>query len=130
MKIHKIAAIAAAMVVAGAASAGDNTSTAQKIQMLDTNGDGQVSASEYTAKKGKTQADFAKVDTNADGFVTAAEMDAHAAMARQNDGSMDKDMNMDRNMNMDSNMDMNRAQGTQDTTPTPTTATPPPVDDN
>lgn len=110
MNIHKIAAFAAAMVVAGAASAGDNKSTAEKIQMLDTDGDGQVSASEYTAKEGMTQADFAKVDANADGFATSAEMEAHWAMK--------KDMG-----------DMDRAQGTQDTTPTPTTATPP-TDDN
>ena len=112
MNIHKIAAFAAIMAVAGAASAGDNKSTAEKIQMLDTDSDGRVSASEYTAKDGKTQADFAKVDANADGFATSAEMKAHWAMAKRDKGSS-----------------ADRAQGMQDTTPTTTTATPP-TDEN
>jgi len=116
MKIHKIAAFAAAMAVAGAASAGDNKSTAEKIQMLDTDADGRVSASEYTAKDGKTEADFVKVDANADGYATAAEMEAHWAMSKDK-GSMDMGS-------------MDRAQGTQDTMSTPTTATPPRDDDN
>ena len=79
MNIRKISALAAAMVVAGVASAGDDKSTAEKMQWLDTDGDGRVSAAEYTAKDGKTQADFAQVDSDGDGFASRGELESHWA---------------------------------------------------
>ncbi len=79
MKIQKLGFLVAAMAVAGVASAHNHESTAEKIRMLDTDGDGRVSQAEFTAKDGKTAADFARIDTNRDGFVTAAEMDAYKA---------------------------------------------------
>ena len=64
----------ASRAVAGFASANENGQT-DKVKMLDTDMDGQVFLSEYTAS-GKTQEDFAKeIDVNADGFVNAAEME-------------------------------------------------------
>jgi len=88
MKIQKLTFLAAAMAFAAAASANHHGSTAEKIQMLDTDGDGRVSQAEFTAKDGKTAADFARIDTNRDGYVTAAEMDAYKAMEkdRNDDG--------------------------------------------
>ena len=73
-KIKTLLAFTAAMAVAGIASAGDKGTTQDKVKMLDTDGDGQVSLAEYKAH-GKTEADFAKVDVNADGYATVAEME-------------------------------------------------------
>jgi EF hand domain-containing protein len=75
MRILKMTLAAAALVaIAGWASANENATTTDKVRMLDTDMDGQVSLTEYTAS-GKTQEDFAKIDVNADGFVNAAEME-------------------------------------------------------
>jgi hypothetical protein len=93
MKISKVAVFAAAMAFCGAAYADKHGSTADKIKMLDSDGDGQVSAAEYTAKSGMTQADFDTIDANKDGFATTAEMDAHKAMKKdtqENSEKMDK----------------------------------------
>ncbi len=79
MRITQISVLAAAMAFAASASAGGHKTTAEKIQSMDTDGDGRVSQAEFTAKDGKTAADFARIDTNRDGFITAAEMDAHKA---------------------------------------------------
>lgn len=86
MNIRKVSAIAAAMAMAGAASAGDDKSMAEKVQMLDTDGDGQVSAAEYTAKDGNTMADFAQVDQDGDGFASRGELEAHWAQHRGHKG--------------------------------------------
>ena len=51
---------------------------AETMKMLDRDGDGRVSASEYTASPGKTRAEFERIDRNADGYATAAEMGAHS----------------------------------------------------
>ncbi len=82
MSMRKVIVFAAAVTFSSLAYAGDKASTADKIKMLDTDMDGQVSAAEYTAKSGMTQADFDSIDTNKDGFATAAEMDAHKAMKK------------------------------------------------
>ncbi len=80
MKFRNAAVFAAAMAFCGTALANHHESTAEKIKMLDSDGDGQVSAVEYTAKSGMNQADFDMIDADKDGFATAAEMDAHKAM--------------------------------------------------
>ncbi len=79
MKIKQISLLAAAMALAGTAAANHHESTAEKVKMLDTDGDGRVSQAEFTAKDGKNAADFARIDANRDGYVTAAEMDAYKA---------------------------------------------------
>lgn len=86
MNIRKVSAFAAAMAVAGVAFAGDDKSMAEKMQMLDTDGDGQVSAAEYTAKDGKTMADFAQVDRDGDGFASRGELESHWAQNKDNKG--------------------------------------------
>ena len=86
MNIRKVSAIAAAMVIAGAALAGDDKSTAEKMQWLDTDGDGRVSAAEYTAKDGRTLADFAQVDSDGDGFASRGELESHWAQHRGHKG--------------------------------------------
>jgi len=75
MKTFKTMATATALLgMAGWASANENATTTHKIGMLDTDMDGRVSLTEYTAS-GKTREEFAKIDVNADGFVNAAEME-------------------------------------------------------
>lgn len=120
--VHKLTAIAAAMAVAGFASAADNKTTAEKIRMLDTDGDGRVSAAEYTAKDGKTQADFARIDTDGDGYASSAEMEAHASMKhdQRSMGGMDE-----RPQSQSTQMDQS-GQPTQSGTATQ----PPPTDEN
>ena len=68
-------AFTTAMALAGIASAGEQGTVEDKVKMLDTDGDGQVSLTEFTAHEGKTAADFAKMDVNADGYATVAEME-------------------------------------------------------
>jgi len=61
------------LLIPAVAMAGDK---GDKAKMMDTNGDGSVSAAEHTAGAQKM---FTSMDANADGNVTAAEMDAHHA---------------------------------------------------
>ena len=63
-----LAAAIGSFVFAFGASAGDD-----KMQMMDTNKDGMISAAEHSA--GVKQM-FTKMDVDGDGKVTAAEMDA------------------------------------------------------
>lgn len=65
----------AAVVLSGVAFAGDTHTPEEKVKMLDTDMDNQVSLAEATAG-GKTQEEFAKMDINGDGFVTVAEFQA------------------------------------------------------
>ena len=75
MRILKMTLATVALLgVAGWASAKENATTTDKVRMLDTDMDGQVSLAEYTAG-GKTQDEFAKIDVNGDGLVNAAEME-------------------------------------------------------
>lgn len=62
----------AAIVLSGVAFAGDTHTPEEKVKMLDTDMDNQVSLAEFTAA-GKTQEEFAKMDINANGYITAAE---------------------------------------------------------
>ena len=90
-----LAAAVGGLVVAFGASAGDD-----KMQMMDTNKDGMISATEHSA--GVKQM-FAKMDADGDGKVTAAEMDAsHKRMSGGTTGatsmsSADKIKTMDTN---------------------------------
>ena len=90
MKIRKIFVFAASLTVAGMAWAGENKSMADKVKMLDTDADGRVSAAEYTAKDGKTMADFAKVDQDGDGFASAVELETHWGQDKTKKGSADQ----------------------------------------
>ena len=72
-KLHTLLITAAAVAVSGIALAGDTHTPEEKVKMLDTDMDNQVSLAEFTAG-GKTQDDFAKMDVDGNGYVTAAEM--------------------------------------------------------
>lgn len=68
-------ALPMAMALSGMAAAGEPGTTQDKVLMLDTDGDGQLSLAEYTAQGDKTEADFAKIDVNGDGYASATEME-------------------------------------------------------
>lgn len=72
-KLTTLLFTATAIAFSGVAFAGDTHTPEEKVKMLDTDMDNQVSLAEFTAA-GKTQDEFAKMDINADGYVTAAEM--------------------------------------------------------
>lgn len=76
MKTRRLWAIP--ILALSALASADEGDTAETIRMLDRDGDGRVSAAEYTASPGKTRGEFDRIDRNADGYATAAEMDAHA----------------------------------------------------
>ena len=65
---YAIAALVGSFALSGAALAGDD-----KLDRLDADKDGKITAAEYTAG---SKTSFDKLDANADGKVTAAEMDA------------------------------------------------------
>ena len=65
---YAIAALVGSFALSGAALAGDD-----KLDRLDADKDGKITAAEYTAG---AKTSFDKLDANADGKVTAAEMDA------------------------------------------------------
>ena len=71
---YAIAALVGSFALSGAALAGDD-----KLDRLDADKDGKITAAEYTAGS-KTA--FDKLDANADGKVTAAEMDAAYATSK------------------------------------------------
>lgn len=68
LKQYAIAAVVGSFAITGAALAGDD-----KLDRLDADKDGKITAAEYTAG---AKTSFDKLDANADGKVTAAEMDA------------------------------------------------------
>ena len=72
-RTHAALALAGGMALALGAHAGDD-----KMQMMDTNKDGMISAAEHTAG---AKAKFGKMDADGDGRVTTAEMDAAHAGA-------------------------------------------------
>jgi Ca2+-binding EF-hand superfamily protein len=65
---YAIAALVGSFALSGAALAGDD-----KLDRLDADKDGKITAAEYSAG---SKSAFDKLDANADGKVTAAEMDA------------------------------------------------------
>jgi Ca2+-binding EF-hand superfamily protein len=87
----------AGLAIAAAASAGGD-----KMQMMDTNKDGMISAEEHSA--GARQM-FQKMDGNADGNVTAAEMDAMHAQMKPGDTSGPKMSSAEKIKTIDANND-------------------------
>jgi len=71
-KVSIIAAAVVAMAMPLTGMAGEKKSN-HYMKMVDTNGDGQVSAQEHAAAAAKR---FAKMDANGDGMVTKEEMKA------------------------------------------------------
>lgn len=70
-------AVTTALSLSGAAFAGTVSSdVAAEVKMMDTNGDGKISADEHAAGARKM---FEKMDTDKDSTVTAAEMDKASA---------------------------------------------------
>lgn len=105
--------MAAATCTLLAAAAWANNDAGDKFKVMDTNGDGMVSASEHAAAVTRM---FGEMDANGDGNVTAAEMDAKhdrkmAATSNMtsNDAAMDDDMHdrkaADKIAKMDTNGD-------------------------
>src|SRR5688572_10682899 len=85
MKTRLTLAVIGSMTLSSAAFAGGG-----KMDMMDTNNDGSISASEHAA--GAKQM-FQKMDADSDGKVTAAEMDsAHQQMKGDKDGKSGKSM--------------------------------------
>ena len=80
----KILAIGIASILCGIAMAGGGKDNHMK--MMDTNGDGKVTAAEHA--DGCRQM-FTKMDSNQDGRVTAAEMDAAHPMMKHHKGRQD-----------------------------------------
>ena len=58
----------------------DEKSSAEKIQVIDQNGDGQLTAAEHAAGSEKI---FSKMDTNSDGVLTKEECDAGQNMLKK-----------------------------------------------
>ncbi|KGQ18112.1 Calcium-binding EF-hand-containing protein [Lysobacter dokdonensis DS-58] len=78
--LHMCLVAALAGIAFGASAHGDG----DKFKMMDTNGDGQISAAEHEAGVTKM---FTEMDADKDGFVTAAEMDSmHASMKSADKG--------------------------------------------
>lgn len=74
-----------------------------KAKMMDTDGDGNVSAAEHTAG---AKARFVRMDANSDGVVTATEMDAgHKAMADSGRAMKDGRSSADKIKMIDTNGD-------------------------
>jgi Ca2+-binding EF-hand superfamily protein len=70
---NKDGQVTAAEMDAGHAGKAKGMSTADKIKMVDTNGDGVVSADEHAAG---AKAMFDKMDSDKDGYLTQSEMEA------------------------------------------------------
>ena len=103
--------MAAATCTLMAAAAWANNDAGDKFKMMDTNGDGMVSATEHAAAVTKM---FSEMDANGDGNVTAAEMDAKhdrkkAATSNMtsNDAAMDHHMHDMKSADKIAKMDTN-----------------------
>jgi Ca2+-binding EF-hand superfamily protein len=70
---NKDGQVTAAEMEAGRPGKAKGMSTADKIKMVDTNGDGAVSADEHAAG---AKAMFDKMDSDQDGYLTKSEMEA------------------------------------------------------
>lgn len=70
----------AATAKKGEKLAKDDKTSAEKIQMIDQNGDGKLTAAEHAAGSDKM---FAKMDKNGDGFLSKAECDEGLKMMKK-----------------------------------------------
>ena len=70
----------AAMAKQGAKPAEDDKTSAEKIRVIDQNGDGQLSTAEHEAG---TEKMFGKMDTNGDGFLSKQESDEGMKMMKK-----------------------------------------------
>jgi Ca2+-binding EF-hand superfamily protein len=101
----QLALVVSGLALAGTAFAhGDN-----KMQSMDTNGDGQISSAEHAAGVTKM---YAGMDANKDGEVTASEMDAYSA---SKGGSSMKMSSADKIKTMDTNGDGKLSASEHDT---------------
>jgi Ca2+-binding EF-hand superfamily protein len=71
------------LALAGAAIAAEDA--AQMLEALDGDGDGRISATEYTASPGKTRSEFTRIDRDGDGYLTAAEIDAYRKTMKESE---------------------------------------------
>lgn len=71
------------LALAGAAIAAEGS--AQTLEALDSDGDGRISATEYTASPGKTRSEFTRIDRDGDGYLTAAEIDAYRKTMKESE---------------------------------------------
>jgi Ca2+-binding EF-hand superfamily protein len=71
------------LTFAGTAIAAEEA--AQTLEALDSDGDGRISATEYTASPGKTRSEFTRIDRDGDGYLTAAEIDAHRKTMKESE---------------------------------------------
>lgn len=82
---NRLSVLALAVAFAGAAFADQGMNKDDHSAMMDTDGDGSISAAEHAAG---ARAMFDRMDTDRDGSVSAAEMDAaHARMGRARAGA-------------------------------------------
>jgi EF hand len=95
---YVFAAMIGSLALSGTAFAGD----ASKVDRLDTDKDGKVSAAEYTAG---AKTSFDKLDANADGKVTAAEMDSAYTTSKPGVGAAKTQSSADRIKTLDTDMD-------------------------
>ena len=70
------------LALAGAAIA---EGSAQPLEALDSDGDGRISATEYTASPGKARSEFTRIDRDGDGYLTAAEIDAYRKTMKESE---------------------------------------------
>ncbi len=71
------------LALAGVAIAAEDT--AQTLEALDSDGDGRISATEYTASPGKTRSEFTRIDRDGDGYLTAVEIDAYRKTMKESE---------------------------------------------
>ncbi|HEY0334193.1 MAG TPA: hypothetical protein VGC74_10845 [Stenotrophomonas sp.] len=83
MKLNKMFVALGALLLAPALAVAND----DKMQKMDTDGDGAVSSAEHAAGAQKM---FTAMDTNKDGSVSAAEMDASWAKKAAKDGKPDR----------------------------------------
>ena len=70
----------ATMAKQGAQAAGDDKTSAEKIRVIDQNGDGKLSTAEHEAG---TEKMFGKMDTDGDGFLSKQECDEGMKMMKK-----------------------------------------------
>jgi Ca2+-binding EF-hand superfamily protein len=75
--------VIALLPFAGAAIAAEDA--AQTLEALDSDGDGRISATEYTASPGKTRREFTRIDRDGDGYLSMAEIGAYRKTMKESE---------------------------------------------